>query len=466
MSVTIGTAIESLRAVISGPVLDPGDPGYDDTRRVWNAGIDARPAVIARCLNSSDVQAAIGFATEHRLEVAVRGGSHSTSGASVVDAGLMIDLSCWRHVAVDPATRRARVSGGALLADLDAATQAHGLAVPAGLVSHTGVGGLTLGGGMGWLSRLAGLSVDNLVGAELVTAEGRIVRAAHDENSDLFWALRGGGGNFGVVTEFEFKLLPVGPPVQLGLLFWTLDDGPEVLRLARDIFTTLPREINIVIAGVNAPAADFVPEEHRLRPGYALLVAGFGDSAVHDRVLTRLRSALPPLFEFATPIPYVDLQKLLDEANAWGSYSYEKGAYIADLSDAAIEVITRRLPGKNSPSSLAMLYRLDSAYSEVGDDDTAFGGERSPRFAVFIVAVCASADLLPAERSWVRDFWDDLQPYAAGTGGYVNAMSEQDADRVRATYGPAKYQRLARIKAAYDPDNVFHRNTNIAPAVL
>jgi len=464
MSVTIGGAIESLRATISGQVLDPGDPGYDEARRVWNAGIDARPAVIARCLNSSDVRAAIGFATDHQLEIAVRGGSHSTSGASVVDAGLMIDLSCWRQVTVDPVARRARVSGGALLADLDAATQAHGLAVPAGLVSHTGVGGLTLGGGMGWLSRLAGLTIDNLVEAEVVTAEGRILRAAQDQNADLFWALRGGGGNFGVVTEFEFKLLPVGPPVQLGLLFWDLDDGPEVLRLARETFTTLPREINIVVAGLNAPPADFVPEEYRLRPGYALLVAGFGAAAGHDRVLARLRSALPPLFELATPIPYVGLQRLLDEANAWGSYCYEKGAYIEDLSDNAIEVITGRLPDKNSPGSLAMLYRLDGAYSEVADGDTAFGGERSPRFAVFIVGVCSSADLLPAERTWVRDFWNDLQPYAAGGGGYVNAMSEQDADRVRATYGPAKYQRLTRIKAAYDPDNVFHRNTNIAPA--
>jgi FAD/FMN-containing dehydrogenase len=464
MTVTFGTAIESLRAAVSGPVIDPSDPDYDDARRVWNAAIDARPAVIARCFNSADVRAAIGFGTEQGLEISVRGGSHSTSGLSVVDAGLMIDLSGWRRVTVDPATRRARVSGGALLADLDAAAQAHGLAVPAGLVSHTGVGGLTLGGGMGWLSRLAGLTVDNLVGAELVTAEGRIVRAGDDENADLFWGLRGGGGNFGVVTEFEFQLFPVGPPVQFGLLFWDLDDGPEVLRLARETFATLPREINMVVAGVNAPPADFVPEEHRLRPGYALLVAGFGDAAVHDRVLTHLRSALPPLFEFTTPIPYVGLQQLLDEANAWGSYCYEKGAYIEDLSDGAIEVISRRVPAKNSPGSLQLLYRLDGAYSEVDEDDTAFGGERSPRYAAFIVGVCESADLLPAERTWVRDFWDDLQPHAAGTGGYVNAMSEQDADRVRATYGPAKYQRLARIKAAYDPDNVFHRNSNIAPA--
>ncbi len=464
MTVIIGTAIESLREAISGRVIDPSDRDYDDARRVWNAGIDARPAVIARCLSTSDVQKAIEFALDHRLEIAVRGGSHSTAGTSVVDAGLVIDLSSWRRVSVDPVTRRARATGGALLADLDAATQQHGLAVPAGMVSHTGIGGLTLGGGMGWLSRLAGLSVDNLVTAQVVTVEGQIVRPSHDENPDLFWALRGGGGNFGVVTQFEFQLLPVGPTVQFGLLFWSLEDGPEVLRLARDTLSVLPREINIVIAGVNAPPADFVPEEHRFRPGYALLVAGFGDPAVHDRVMKRLALTLPPLFHFVSPLPYVGLQQLLDEANAWGSFCYEKGAYIEDLSDGAIEVITRRMPEKNSPLSLQLMYRLDGAYSEVDDDATAFGGERSPRYAVFIVGVCASPELLPAERTWVREFWDDLQPHTAGIGAYVNTMSEPDVDRVRATYGPDKYRRLARVKAAYDPDNVFHRNANITPA--
>jgi FAD binding domain/Berberine and berberine like len=462
--VIIGSAIESLREAITGRVIDPSDRDYDDARRVWNAAIDARPAVIARCLSTSDVQKAIEFALDHRLEIAVRGGSHSTSGASVVDAGMVIDLSSWRQVAVDPATRRARATGGALLADLDAATQQHGLAVPAGLVSHTGIGGLTLGGGMGWLSRIAGLSIDNLVAAQVVTVDGRIVRAAQDENADLFWALRGGGGNFGVVTEFEFQLLSVGPTVQFGLLFWGLEDGPEVLRLARDTLSGLPREINIVIAGVNAPPADFVPEEHRLRPGYALLVAGFGDPAVHDRVVNRLALTLPPLFQFVSPLPYVGLQQLLDEANAWGSFCYEKGAYIEELSDGAIEVITRHVPGKTSPLSLQLMYRLDGAYSEVDDDATAFGGERSARYGVFIVGVCDSPDLLPAERAWVREFWDDLQPHAAGIGAYVNTMSELDVDRVRATYGPGKYRRLAQVKAAYDPDNVFHRNANVAPA--
>jgi FAD/FMN-containing dehydrogenase len=226
--------------------------------------------VIARCASAADAAAAVTYATEHDLEIAVRGGAHSMSGASVVDRGLMIDLSQLNQVTVDPQAKWARAGGGALLADLDAAAQAHGLAVPAGVVSHTGIGGLTLGGGMGWLTRQAGLSIDNLLSAQVVTADGQIQRAAADENADLFWAIRGGGGNFGVVTEFEFRLHEVGPTVQLGLLFWGLEQGPNLLRLAREIIATLPRELNIIIAGLNAPPAPFVPEEHRFQPGYAL----------------------------------------------------------------------------------------------------------------------------------------------------------------------------------------------------
>ncbi len=349
------------------------------------------------------------------------------------------------------------------MADLDAATQAHGLAVPAGLVSHTGVAGLTLGGGMGWLTRQAGLSIDNLVSAQVVMADGRILRAAQDENPDLFWAIRGGGGNFGVVTEFEFRLHEVGPIVQLGLLFWGLAQGPEVLRLAREVIATLPRELNVVIAGLNAPPAPFVPAQHHLKPGYALVITGFGSVREHDQVLARIRQALPPLFEFVTTMPYVGLQQVLDESNAWGFHCYDKGTYIEDLSDAAIDVITEQLPRKSSPLSLLLFYRLDEAYSEVGEDATAFSGGRSPRFAVFIIGVCPTPELLAADRTWVRTFWDALRPHTPGIGCYVNAITELEEDRVRAAYGPAKYKRLARIKGKYDPGNVFHRNVNIKP---
>jgi hypothetical protein len=462
MTQTASGGIGDLRTTIGGPVLGPEDPGYEDARRVWNAAIDRRPAVIARCQSAEDVSSALAFARENGLEVAVRGGAHHPGGSSVVDDGLMIDLSLLNQVTVDPAAKRARVGGGALLADLDAATQEHGLAVPAGLISHTGVAGLTLGGGMGWLSRKAGLSIDNLVSAQVVTADGQILRAAEDENPELFWGLRGGGGNFGVVTEFEFRLHEVGPMVQFGMLFWDLAQGPEMFRLAREVIAKLPRELNILIAGLNAPPAPFVPEQHHFQPGYALVVTGFGSAEEHEQVMAEIRTALPPLFEFTTPMPYTALQQLLDESNAWGFHCYDKGTYLDDLSDEAIQVITDQLPLKQSPLSVMLFYRLDEAYSEVAEDATAFSGGRSPRYALFLVAVCPTPELLTADRAWVRSSWEALVPYSRGIGSYVNAISDADDDRVRASYG-AKYDRLAAIKAQYDPGNVFHRNANIKP---
>jgi FAD/FMN-containing dehydrogenase len=258
---------------------------------------------VARCASPDDVVTAIAFARAAGLEVSVRGGGHNAAGTAVCDGGLMVDLSLLNTVAVDPAARRARVGGGAVLADLDAATQAHGLAVPAGLVSHTGVGGLTLGGGMGWLTRKFGLSIDNLLSAEVVIADGRVLRAAAAEHPDLFWAIRGGGGNFGVVTSFEFGLHEVDPMVQFGLFFWPVDQGPEVLRLARGITAAMPGEINAVLAAVNAPPAPFVPEQHHFAPGYALLLTGFGTMPEHARLAARIRQSLPPLFDLVTPCP-------------------------------------------------------------------------------------------------------------------------------------------------------------------
>ena len=357
---------------MEGSVITPADRGFDDARRVWNAGIDRRPAVIARCASAADVVAAIGYAREHGLEVAVRGGAHNPAGTAVCDDGLMIDLSLMNTVEVDPLSRRDRVGGGALLADVDAATLAHGLAVPAGLVSHTGVGGLTLGGGMGWLTRKFGLSIDNLVSAEVVTADGRVLRASADEHPDLFWAIRGGGGNFGVVTSFEFALHEVDPMVQLGLFFWPLDQGAQAMRLAREIIRAMPPEINAVVGALNAPPAPFVPEQHHFASGYALVLTGFGSGPEHAELVTQIRDHLPPLFDLVTPMPYVKLQTLLDEANAWGVYAYEKGTYVEDLSDAVIETVTEHVPRKKSPMSLLLFYRLDGAYSEVGDDETAY----------------------------------------------------------------------------------------------
>ena len=463
MTQTIGGGVEGLRAEMDGPVFLPGDLDYDEARKVWNADIDRRPAVIARCSSAADVAVAVRYAQAESLEIAVRGGAHSMSGQSSVDGGLVIDLSMLREVVVDPDARRARAGGGALLGDLDAATQAHGLAVPLGAIAHTGVGGLTLGGGMGWLTRVAGLSIDNLLSAKVVLADGRIVRVSEAEHPDLFWALRGGGGNFGVVTEFEFRLHEVGPIVDFAFLFWSLDEGGEALRLIRDVVHDLPRELNVIIAGMNAPPAPFVPQEHHFKPGIALLLTGFGAAEAHERVVDRLRSRLPALVEHVAPLPYVALQQMLDEANGWGNHYYEKSTHIEDISDGVIEVLVERLPQRTSPLSLVILYRLDEAYSEVTEDATAYSATRVPQYGLFGFMNCPDPGQLPADRAWARELWEALQPFSLGAGAYVNTMSEQEDHRVRAAYG-AKYDRLARIKGTYDPGNVFHRNINIKPA--
>jgi FAD/FMN-containing dehydrogenase len=454
----------TLRQSIRGSVIEPDDPGYAEARKLWNGDIDRNPAVIVRCTTTDDIIVAIEYAQAEGLELAVRAGGHSTPGMSMIDGGLVIDLSLMNQVDVDPVARRARVGGGALMRDLDAATQEHGLAVPTGLVSHTGVGGLTLGGGMGWLTRQAGLTVDNLLSAQVVTADGDVLRASENENADLFWAIRGGGGNFGVVTEFEFALHEVGPMVQFGLLFWGLDQGTEVLRMARETIAALPPELNIVIAGLSAPPAPFVPEEFHLRPGYALMVAGFGSPETHVRVVDEIRAALPPLFDFVTPMPYTALQQLLDEASAPGTLAYEKSVYLADLTDDVIATLADHLPRRNSPTSVLTIYRLDQVFSRRADGDTAFGGSRAPHYTMFIVGMCPTPELLAAERVWVRSLWEALAPHIAPNETYVNAIGESNDNRVRAAYGPDKYERLAKIKRLYDPDNIFHRNANIKPA--
>ncbi len=465
MRQAVNGRLRELRSAMGGTLIAPGDRGFDESRQVWNAGIDRRPAAIARCASAADVIAAIDFARRQRLEVSVRGGAHNAAGTAVCENGLMVDLREMNEVVVDPAGRRARAGGGALLADLDLATQADGLAVPAGLVSHTGVGGLTLGGGMGWLTRKFGLTIDNLVSADVVTADGRLLRVAEDENPDLFWAIRGGGGNFGVVTSFEFRLHEAGPVVQFALMFWSLDQGREAMQLTREIVAALPPDINAVFAAVNAPPAPFVPQQHHFAPGYALLLAGFGSAAEHARLVTEVRRRVPPLFDLDTPMLYVELQQLFDEANAWGSYAYDKGTYLEDLSDPVIDVVTRHVAGKQSAMSVLMLYRLDGAYTQIGEDETAFSGGRSPRYAAFIVGLAPDAGLLAAERHWVRGFWEALNTQAIdGGGGYINGSSEYSDGGVRRSYGPAKYERLARIKAEYDPGNMFHINANIAPA--
>jgi FAD/FMN-containing dehydrogenase len=465
MAQVLGSDLATFRSDFAGVVIAPGDPEYDTARSVWNGAIDRRPAVIARCSDAGQVAQAIAFARQAGLEISVRGGGHNFAGFAVNDGGLMIDLSAMRQVTVDAAARRARCGGGATWADVDAASQEHGLAVTGGFISSTGVAGLTLGGGIGWLTRAHGLSCDNLVGAELVTADGRTVRASADQNPELLWALRGGGGNFGVVTEFEFALHPVGPMVNIGFFFWGLDQGREVLRFAREYTRTLPENNGVLVAGLNAPPAPFVPEQHHMAPGYAIIVVGLASPEEHAAAVAPIREQMPPLFEFVSPIPYTMLQSMMDEGNPWGILAYEKALHLDELTDGAIDVIAEHLPGKRSPLSFMPVFLVDGAFARVGEADTAFSGRRSARWVVNVAAVCPAPEMLPPEREWVRTFWDALRPHAQNAGSYVNFMSEYEEDRVRAAYGAGKYERLARIKAEWDPDNVFHLNPNIKPAL-
>jgi FAD/FMN-containing dehydrogenase len=311
----------------------------------------------------------------------------------------------------------------------------------------------------------AGLTVDNLLSAEMVTADGRTLGVSADEHPDLFWAIRGGGGNFGVITGFEFRLHEVGPLVYLGLFFWGLEQSADALRLSRDVAASLPRDAGLILAaGLTAPPAPFVPVQHHGTPGCALMLAGFASAQEHDQLITPIRNALPPLFEFVTPLPYIELQKFLDEAAPWGIRAYEKGLYLHQLSDEAITVLTEHIPRKSSPTSFMLIAPVGGAFADVAELDTAFGGSRTTQFIVTMSALAPDAELLATDRSWVRAAWQALVPHASNTGGYVNFMTDYDADRVRAAYGPEKYQRLAQIKARYDPDNVFRLNANIKPA--
>lgn len=464
MTQTVRDDLSALRRLLSGDVIGPADPGYDAARVVWNADIDRRPLAVARPTSAADVSAAIGCARGAGWEFTVRGGGHNPAGTSIADGALMIDLRALDSVTVDPAARTVRVGGGATLAQVDAATAAHGLATVGGTVSHTGVGGLTLGGGMGWLTPKFGLAVDNLLSAEVVTADGRILTADPDRNPDLFWALRGGGGNFGVVTEFLLRAHPLDPMVAFALFFWPVEQGADVLRLARSVHRDLPPDMNLVAAAHNAPPAPFVPEHLRLTPGFSIMLVGFDGAPRHADFVARVREALPPAFDLVTPMPYTALQQVIDEPNAFGFAAYEKGSYVADLDDGVVATLTGHLAHKASPLTTVVLMPLDRAYCAVPEDATAFGGSRTPRWMVFVIGMAPVPALLPPERDWVRALCSDLEPHESGQGGYVNGgVAPGEHDRIRAVYGP-KYARLAAVKSAYDPQNVFHRNVNISPA--
>jgi hypothetical protein len=461
------SALSELTTALGGQVLLAEGEGFGEARAaaVWNGDITRQPAAIVRPGTAQEVAEVLAFAGRQGLDLTVRGGGHSFAGHAVSDGGLMLDLGRMNDVSIDPAAQRARCGGGTTWAQLDAATAEHGLAVTGGFISHTGVGGLTLGGGMGWLTRQAGLSSDNLVSVQVVTADGRTVSASADENPDLFWALRGGGGNFGVATEFEFALREVSPIANLGLFFWLPENAREPLRFAGDFIPAMADEYGGFVAGLNAPPAPFVPEQYQGAPGFAVLIVNWGSAEDHAAQIAPLRE-LAPQFELVTPIPYVALQQMFDESAPWQILGYEKALYLDELSDAVIDLMIANLPRKASPMTFVPIFALGGAYSRVAGDETAFGGDRSTRWAFNIAAIAPDPDLLAADKIWVRDFWDALRPHANNSGSYINFLADEDEDRVLASYGAKTYERLAAIKATWDPDNLFHHNANIRPAQL
>ena len=459
------TAFDELGGSFRGELLLPATPGYDTARRIWNGAIDRRPACIARCTGVADVVAAVRFARERELEIAVRGGGHNVAGTAVCDGGVVIDLSSMRAVSVDSAGRRARVQGGALWGDVDHETQAHGLATTGGIVGHTGVAGLTLGGGIGFLMRKHGLSVDNLLAAEVVTAEGGIVRASADEHPDLFWALRGGGGNFGVVTSFEYRLHPVGPTVVAGPVFWAADDTTDVLRFYREFAAEAPDELGSIVRLGTVPPLPVIPEELHWRPAIAVICCHAGTVEEGESAVRALRRFGSPLVDLLAPSPYAAFQCGLDDTVLHGWHYYWKSTNLAGLSDDAIAVVADHAYAAGSPRSYAVMFHLGGAVARVPRAATAYAA-REVAHNIIIDAVWRpeeSGEHAAAETAWARRFLQALQPHRAG-GVYVNFLdSDDDAGRVREAYGDQIYRRLAEIKAEYDPDNVFHHNKNIRP---
>jgi hypothetical protein len=459
------STLTRLKTQYACEVVRPDDAGFADARAqaVWNGSITHQPSLIARPTTTEAVSAVIAACRETGTDVTVRGGGHSVAGSCVADGAVMIDLSRMNDVRVDPDAQLARVGTGATWAAVDAATAPHRLAVVGGLVSHTGVAGLTLTGGMGWLTAQQGLACDNLVSATLVTADGRTISVNDQGEPELMWALRGAGTNFGIVTELVFRLHELEPMANLGLFFWPVADAAGPLAFARDHIFRLPPKASAIVAALSAPPEEFVPEQHRGAPGVAVLVANWGSAEEHAALVAPLRERRP-LFELVTPLPHVALQQLLDEAEPWGIHAYAKSLNFDDLPDEAIAILLDRLPRRRSPMSYVPMISLRGRYSEIPDDATAWGSPRRARWAAAIIGLARDDEELAADRTWVRELWQALRPYASDDGAYLNFETDADQSRVRASYGDQKYGRLAALKAKWDPDNVFRHNPNVAPA--
>jgi FAD/FMN-containing dehydrogenase len=452
--------VQELREAIHGSVLRRGDDGYEQACRIWNGAFDGRrPAVIVSCSGAADVIAAVGFARSNDLAIAVRGGGHSIAGFSSCDDGIVIDLSQMRSVRVDPAAQRAYVGPGAVWGDVDHETQAHALATTGGLVSTTGVAGFTLGGGIGWLMRKYGLACDNLVAADVVTADGQLVHASETENADLLWGLRGGAGNFGIVTQFEFALHPVGPLVYAGLIFFAAEHDAELLRLFRDWAPNVPDDITAAMNLTTAPPLPVVPEEWHGKKVIALIAVSAGPIDDAQAHFESFRAVAEPVADLLGPMPYTAMQTLIDPLWPKGIHAYFKATNLARLDDELIERLCHEHQSAPGPQCEIHVHQMGGAVARVGDGDTAFS-ERSMPFVLNAVTGWQDPEATAAHTEWARAVIDDAAEASTGRA-YVNFLG--DSDEARSSYGADTYARLVELKREYDPTNVFRLNQNIEP---
>jgi FAD binding domain/Berberine and berberine like len=457
-------AIDALAARFAGQLLREGDEGYDDARKLWNGCFDRHPALIARCTSVADVQAAVNFARENSLTVAVRSGGHSAQGYGSWDGALTIDLSGMKEIEVDPAARVARAQSGITWGEFDAATQEHGLAVTGGRFSTTGIAGLTLGSGSGWLERRCGLTPDNLLSAKVVTADGELLTASLEENSDLFWGLRGGSGNFGIVTEFTYRLHQIGPMIYGGMMVALPDRAGEILRFMREYMADAPDDLGGGIAFISAPPEPFVPAEMHFAPIIGIVICWTGDMEEGERVLAPIREAVQPVMDMVQPMPYTALQTMLDAGGQYGTRAYMKAEFVPELSDELIEKMIRHGASRPGPMAQLLLEPMGGAISRMNPDDTALGSRDIPWcYHALSLWMDPSEDVAAAHVAWAKELAEDLAPHTA-TGVYLNYTSDEGDERVRSAYGPERYARLVALKDRYDPTNLFHLNQNIRPS--
>jgi len=454
-------ALSKLEASFAGELVQAGNGAYDEHRAVWNGSIDRRPALIARCTSAADVSAAVTFSRRTDLPLAVRGGGHSFPGHSVCDDGVVVDLGPMNGIDVDPDAGTAKAEAGVLLGELDRKTQVHGLAVPAGIVTHTGLAGLTLGGGIGWIQRKYGLTIDQLLSVDLITAEGKPVRASEAENPDLFWGVRGGGGNFGVVTQFEFRLNPLGPEVVAGPVFWLIEESPNVLRFYRDWIAAAPDDLMTIVINRKAPPLPFIPPELHGKLVVAIVCCYAGSVEEGKEAVAPLKAFGSPVLDLCEPKPFLEHQAMFDPSFPHGQWYYMRACDVAELTDEVIDITVEHAMRIRSPLTAFPIWQMGGAISRVGEDETAFSG-RGAGHTFNITAATAGPEGFDEEREWVRNFWSALEPHQT-CGTYVNFLMSEGEERVREAYGAEKYERLKALKRRYDPDNLFRLNQNIPP---